>query len=239
MARTHSSVGTRSGALGDVIYYTRFGKTFVRRRAESFNDCQSEAQLRQRALFKAMQQTSALFGIILQRGLTKYAHSQGHTEANEFASINKQHFTFSDGVVHINYPALQLAIGPLPPVTFIRCHANGLHVQLSFSPDLAADKANPDDVVHIYAVSPQAEVCQLMVSVERHAGQTSFTLPDLRGDVDNNVAVTFYLYAIVESATTSCIPTLSADEKRVNKQYRNINRRVSNAVYIDDFTIDY
>lgn len=81
MAKTHPTLGPNSGKIGDLVYYTRFGKEFVRRKAETFNDCKSEAQLRQRALFKATQQTAALYGSMLQRGLTKYAHSQGHTEA--------------------------------------------------------------------------------------------------------------------------------------------------------------
>ena len=41
------------GAIGDRVYYTRFGKTFSRRRPTQINDQKSEAKLRQRALFKA------------------------------------------------------------------------------------------------------------------------------------------------------------------------------------------
>ena len=40
-----------------------------------------------RALFKARQATSALFGSILQRGLTKEAHENGMTEANYFSRL--------------------------------------------------------------------------------------------------------------------------------------------------------
>jgi hypothetical protein len=40
-------------ATGDRVYYTRFGKTFSRRRPTQINDQKSEAKLRQRALFKA------------------------------------------------------------------------------------------------------------------------------------------------------------------------------------------
>ncbi|MCQ2344811.1 MAG: hypothetical protein MJ002_07875 [Paludibacteraceae bacterium] len=57
-------------------------------------------------------------------------------------------------------------------------------------------------------------------------------MPDLRNDPDCESSPTFYLYAIVESANTAYIPTLSADEKRVDKAHRNINRRVSPSVFI-------
>ena len=269
MAKTHPTLGPNSGKLGDVVYYARFGKEFVRRKAETFTDRQSEEQLRQRALFKATQQTAALYGSLLQRGLTKHAHSQGHTEANEFSHLNKQHFVYADGKVTVNYPALQLAYGPLPTVHFTACHADGLHVELTFDPYLTADKARPDDVVHIYAVSPQAEVCMLMTSVERQSGQAAFDLPDLSDELaaacENGAtehpdafclapqetrpateeeqthshpnAIHYHLYAIVEAASTASIPTLSADEKKANKLHRNINRRVSNSIFVGTVTI--
>ncbi len=253
MAKTNPTLGPNSGKIGNLVYYTRFGKEFVRRKAETFNDCKSEAQLRQRAIFKATQQTAALYGSLLQRGLTKYAHSQGHTEANEFSRLNKERFSYADGKVTIDYPALQLAVGPLPSVAFTACHADGLHVELTFAPDLSADKARPDDVVHIYAASPQAEVCMLMTSIERQSGQAAFTLPDLSDEMaiehetesvnkrkNQTNALThshinsfnYHLYAIVEAANTAPIPTLSADEKKANKLHRNINRRVSNSIFI-------
>ncbi len=194
---------------------------------------------------------------MLQRGLTKYAHSQGHTEANEFSHLNKECFTYVGGKVTIDYPALQLAIGPLPSVAFTACHVDGLHITLTFDPNLSADKARPDDVVHIYAVSPQAEVCMLMASVERQSGQASFDLPDLSDELSSEHeteptnkrknqtnalthshinAIHYLLYAIVEAANTAPIPTLSADEKKTNKLHRNINRRVSNSIYIGSIT---
>ncbi len=252
MAKTNPTLGPNSGKIGELVYYTRFGKEFVRRKAETFNDCKSEAQLRQRAIFKATQQTAALYGSMLQRGLTKYAHSQGHTEANEFSRLNKECFTYASGKVTIDYPALQLAVGPLPSVAFTACHAEGLHITQTFDPNPSADKARPDDVVHIYAVSPQAEVCMLMTSVERRSGQAAFDLPDLSDEVaayENETtnqpnttkqsrtnAIHYHLYAIVEAASTASIPTLSADEKKANKLHRNINRRVSNSIYIGSIT---
>ena len=257
MAKTNPTLGPNSGKIGELVYYTRFGKEFVRRKAETFTDCKSEAQLRQRALFKATQQTAALYGSLLQRGLTKYAHSQGHTEANEFSRLNKKCFTYAGGKVTIDYPALQLAVGPLPSVAFTACHADGLHITLTFDSNLSADKARPDDVVHIYAVSPQAEVCMLMTSVERQSGQAAFDLPDLSNELTSEHeteptnkrknqtgafthsrtnTISYHLYAIVETANTAPIPTLSAAEKNANKLHRNITRRVSNSIYIGSIT---
>lgn len=234
MARVKPSLVEYSGTIGDKVHYTRFGRTYSRNRPQHFNDCQSEAQLRQRALFKAMQHTSALFGSMLQRGLTKYAHSKGHTEANEFARINKEHFVYEEGIVHIDYTALQLAVGPLPVVAFTRCHVDGFHVEIDFEANLSEEKARPDDVVHIYAIEPQVEICQIMASVCREDGHAVFNLPDLSDET--NWKQTFYLYAIVEAANTAVTPTLSPDEKQRNKKHRNINRRVSRSMFVGTIT---
>lgn len=250
MAKVKPSLVEYSGTVGREIHYTRFGRTYSRQLPAEYHDRKSEAQLRQRALFKARQKASALFGTILQRGLTKEAHDHGMTEANYFSHLNKQHFVYDGGEVRINYPALLVARGPLSEVFVKNLHADGLHVEVSFHPYLEGAKARPDDVVHIYAVEPQVEICMLMTSVWRQDGHASFDLPDLSDEItetnkiNNSSPVlgevphrgrgvcTFYLYAIVESASTAGTPTLSAAEKQQNKQHRNINRRVSRSVFV-------
>ena len=253
MAKVRPSIIEQTGTIGDRVFYTRFGKQFSRSKATSFNDNKSEAQLRQRALFKAMQHTSSLLGSVIQRGLAKEAHAHGHVENNEFAQINKQYFTYQDDMVHIDYPRLILSSGPIAHVNFTNSHVERLHVELQFDPCSNASHANPDDVVFIYAVEFQTEVCQLVASAERRAASVAFNLPDLSDEIASNNknesrgkqanqtnAFThshdntsiFHLYAIVEAANTACISTLSPDEKKANKSHRNINRRVSPSIYI-------
>ena len=232
MAKVKPSIIEYTGTVGREIHYTRFGRTYSRQLPAEYNDRKSEAQLRQRALFKARQQTSALYGIILQRGLTKEAHARGMTEANYFSRLNKEQFVYDNGIVHINYPALIVASGPLPEVYISRCHANGLQVEIDFRPSFDSDKARPDDVVHFYAVSPLAEICMLMASVSRQDGRAAFVLPDVSDEVDGHAPILFYLYAIVEAASTASTPTLSAAEKQQNKKHRNINRKVSRSVFV-------
>lgn len=93
----------------------------------------------------------------------------------------------------------------------------------------------------------------LMASVERQSGQASFDLPDLSDELSSEHeteptnkrknqtnapthsrtnAINYHLYAIVETANTAPIPTLSAAEKKADKLHRNINRRVSNSMFI-------
>ncbi len=232
MAKVKPSIIEESGSIGDRVFYTRFGKTFSRRRPTQIKDRQSEAQLRQRALFKAMQHTASLLGSAIQRGLAREAHSNGHVENNEFASLNKQCFVYEDGIVHIDYPRLLLSTGPVGRVDLTQCHVDGLHVELSFAPCMGASHTRPDDVVHIYAVEFHSEICQLVTSVSRKDGCASFDLPDLNDDPACGTNPTFYLYAIVEAVDTACIPTLSSNEKRADKSHRNINRRVSPSVLI-------
>ena len=235
MAKVRPSIIEQTGTIGDRVFYTRFGKLFSRSKATSFNDNKSEAQLRQRALFKAMQHTSSILGSVIQRGLAKEAHAHGHVENNEFAKINKQCFSYDDGTVHIDYPRLILSTGPIARVDFTNCHADGLHVELQFEPYIGANHANLDDVVFIYAVEFQMEVCQLVACVERRAASVAFDLPDLSDETDN--PITFHLYAIVEAANTACVSTLSPDEKKADKNHRNINRRVSPSIFIGTITV--
>ena len=65
MAKVKPSIVEYSGTVGREIHYTRFGRSYSRQLPAEYNDRKSEAQLRQRALFKARQQTSALYGTIL------------------------------------------------------------------------------------------------------------------------------------------------------------------------------
>ena len=235
MAKVRPSIIEQSGTIGDRVYYTRFGKQFSRSKATSFTDNRSEAQLRQRALFKAMQHTSSILGSVIQRGLAKEAHAHGHVENNEFASINKQCFTYADGTVHIDYPRLILSTGPIARVDFTNCHVDGLHVELQFEPYIGANHANLDDVVFIYAVEFQVEVCQLVACVERRAASVAFDLPDLSEETDK--PINYNLYAIVEAANTACVSTLSPDEEKADKSHRNINRRVSPSIFIGTITV--
>jgi len=191
--------------------------------------------LRNNALFKSMQHTSSIFGSVIQRGLAKEAHAHRHVENNEFASINKQYFTYEDGVVHIDYPRLVLSAGPIAPVGFTNRSVDYLHVELQFDPCLYVAHANPDDVVFIYAVEFQIEVCQLVACAERQVASVAFDLPDLGDETDK--PVTFHLYAIVEAANTACVSTLSPDEKKADKSHRNINRRVSPSIFIGTITV--
>lgn len=258
MAKVKPSIIEYTGTVGREIHYTRFGRTYSRQLPAEYNDRKSEAQLRQRALFKARQQTSALYGIILQRGLTKEAHAHGMTEANFFSRLNKEQFVYDNGIVHINYPALLVASGPLPEVNITRCYANGLQVEIDFRPSFDSDKDRLDDVVHFYAVSPQAEICMLMASVSRQDGRAAFVLPDVSDEMateyisesmkkrskktdalthSHTHTLIFYLYAIVEAASTAITPTLSAAEKQQNKKHRNINRKVSRSVFVGSITI--
>ena len=232
MAKARNTLVEFSGTIGREIHYTRFGRTYTRHLPLEYNDRQSESQQRQRALFKTRQRLSALYGTLLQRGLTNEAHNEGMTEANYFSRLNNHLFLYEDGEVHVDYAALQVASGPLPVVDIASFHAEGLHVEISYAPRLENYKSRPDDVVHFYAVSPEAEYCDRVASVERPVGQVSFDLPDLSGETGTKQSPTIYLYALVESALTAGVPTLSADEKRTHKRHRNIDRKVSRSVFI-------
>lgn len=236
MAKVNPILAQYSSAVGHELHYTHFGRTYSRQLPAGYNDCKSEAQLRQRAIFKARQATSALPGSVRQRGLTKEAHENGMTEANYFSYLNKDHFLYEDGTVHLklSLPAPR----PWPParggVHRLPCRLPACQTRLPTSLD--APKVHPDDVVHIYAISSQVEICQLVASIEQQAEHASSELPDLSEETGD--PVNFYLCAFVESASTACIPTLSVAEKQTNLQHRNLNRRVSISVFVSTVTVN-
>ena len=131
-------------------------------------------------------------------------------------------------------------------------------MELQFEPCSSVDYANPDDVVFIYAVEFQTEVCQLVAYAERRAASVAFNLPDLSDEIASNCmndsrdkqanrtnalshshdnTFNYHLYAIVEAANTACVATLSPDEKKSDKNHRNINRRVSPSIFIGAITL--
>lgn len=230
MAKIRASLVKPSGALGDVVFYTRMGKTYCRRRAEVFNDQRSERQLRQRALFKAMRQTAALMCTMLQRGLAKYAHDHGMTEDNMFAKLNKECFEYENGRVRIDYAKLKVAYGYEGRVMVTEVSKKGRRVEVKFGTWQGEATARKTDVVHIYAVEPKQEVCELVASVEREAGVAEFELPEAEGQRGRRQ--TYYLYAMAEAENTADVPTMSADEKRWNKKHRNVNRKVSRSEFV-------
>lgn len=138
-------------------------------------------------------------------------------------------------MVHIDYPRLILSTGPITRVDFTSCHVGGLHVELQYDPCSIFDYAKPDDVVFIYAVEFQTEVCQLEACAERRTANVAFDLPDLSEKTDK--PINFHLYSIVEAANTACVATLSSDEKKSDKNHRNINRRVSPSIFIGAITL--
>lgn len=228
MAKIGSSLIHPTGAIGDMVFYKRFGRTYCKRRTNVFNDRRSEEQLQQRARFKAMRRTASLMGTMLQRGLTKYAHEHGMTEENMFMRMNNDCFKCEGGRVKIDYTGLKVAYGQVGEVRVSGVRHEGNRVKVRFGMWQPEEVASKTDVVHIYAVEPKEGLCELVASVERRAGAVEFELPVPEG----KGRWTYYLYAMAEAASTAGRPTLSADEKRADKGHRNINRRVSRSEFV-------
>ncbi len=235
MAKVNTTLIKYSGKVDEVVHYTRFGRSYSRRVPKEYNDRRSEAQLKQRALFTARQKTASLMGMMLQRGLTKEAHAKGMTEANYFSRLNKDCFVYEEGRVRVDYERLVVGTGPLPVVVVMGCKVKKGLVEVSLYPNMEDSRAKGNDVVHIYAVGPKVGVCELVASTERRTTMVSFELPVV--GVETKGRKVFYLYAIVEAASTARINTLSTAEKVVEWRHRNINRRVSQSVYVGCVTV--
>ena len=83
-----------------------------------YSDAQTEHQLAQRALFKAMVGFARRARVVLRQGLKTASFNAHITEYNYFMRINKGCFAIVDGGLEVDYENLIMADGPVASVAF-------------------------------------------------------------------------------------------------------------------------
>ena len=113
MARIdYGIMGGFSGRVGPVVGFERFGRWYMRAKPRMVHNPRTEAQQEHRAMFKQEVQLAAQMRWAVNVGMREVAHQMGLTAQNLFVKANQQAFGAAEGLLQVDYPALQVSLGP-------------------------------------------------------------------------------------------------------------------------------
>jgi hypothetical protein len=165
------------GKVGTVVGSYWKGKPVMRGYKRIHHDSKSEKQLLIRTRFGALAKLAEVFLPVLQMGFYKVARQKVMTEGNIFIRKNWEmtHSTVP-GIATIDYPELVISAGKLHNVDFgTPSFDNPLEVEVTYSTVSPLDDSN--DLVYIFAYSPDANEGLLSESAKRDTGRISLTVP--------------------------------------------------------------
>ena len=180
MARLDNGfLGGFSGRLGPAVGYGRLGRWYVRALPRQVANPRTEAQQEHRAMFKQEVQLAAQMRWAVNVGMKGVAHQMGLTAQNLFVKANQQAFGMAEGLLQVDYPALQVSLGPVAPITITEATLNEdnvLTVHFEKNPEHRA--ASAYDSVYLWIYSPAAGKGYLTNAVYRRAKRFDVLLPE-------------------------------------------------------------
>lgn len=180
MARLDNGfLGGFSGRLGPAVGYGRLGRWYVRALPRQVANPRTEAQQEHRTMFKQEVQLAAQMRWAVNVGMKGVAHQMGLTAQNLFVKANQQAFGMAEGLLQVDYPALQVSLGPVAPVTITEATLNEdnvLTVHFEKNPEHRA--ASAYDSVYLWIYSPAAGKGYLTNAVYRRAKRFDVLLPE-------------------------------------------------------------
>ena len=148
--------GGFSGRLGNVVGYNWRGRWCVRSLPADFKDARTDAQLRQRQLFREMVRFAGRAKRILALGLEAASRNAGVTPGNYFIRLNKQCFALQDGELAVDLPELRLSDGPVAPVAFDAPQLlDDATISVDFEKNPLHRNCSQDDEVYLVAYCPE------------------------------------------------------------------------------------
>ena len=148
--------GGFSGRLGNVVGYNWRGRWCVRSLPADFKDARTDAQLRQRQLFREMVRFAGRAKRILALGLEAASRNVGVTPSNYFIRINKGCFALQDGELAVDLPELRLSDGPVAPVAFEAPQLlDDATISVAFEKNPLHRNCSQDDEVYLVAYCPE------------------------------------------------------------------------------------
>ena len=148
--------GGFSGRLGNVVGYNWRGRWCVRSLPADFKDARTDAQLRQRQLFREMVRFAGRAKRILALGLEAASRNAGVTPSNYFIRINKECFALQDGDLAVDLPELRLSDGPVAPVAFDAPQLlDDATISVAFEKNPLHRNCSQDDEVYLVAYCPE------------------------------------------------------------------------------------
>lgn len=166
-----------SGRVGNLVCYQWRGKCCVRSMPTHYSDAQTEHQLAQRALFKAMVGFARHARVVLRQGLRTASVNAHITEYNYFMRINKGCFAIVDGGLEVDYENLVLADGPVAPVAFGAPRLlDDTTITIDFEKNPLHRVVSPDDCVYLAAYCPELGDFDLSAGALRRSNQLTMSL---------------------------------------------------------------
>jgi hypothetical protein len=162
----------------------------------------TEAQQEHRTIFKQEVQLAAQMRWAVNLGMKGVANQMGLTAQNLFVKANQQAFSMAEGLLQVDYPALQVSIGPVAPVAITEAAVDeegALTVHFEKNPEHRA--ANAYDSVYLWIYSPAAAKGYLTNAVYRRAKRFDVLLPEWLGNGE------LHLYAFVQDDEGRCSAT--------------------------------
>ena len=150
--------GAFSGKVGKMVGYEWCGRWCVRSLPADYHDPRTERQLEQRSRFVDMVRFAGRANRILKLSMHVAAHNEHVTEGNYFVRINKGCFSWSDGVMSVDYAALRLSDGPVAPVAFDEPQLlDDTTISIAFEKNPEHRQCSPDDVVRLVVYCPELD----------------------------------------------------------------------------------
>ncbi len=163
------------GKVGTVVGYKWNGKACMRAYVRYVKNPRTELQVAHREMFKQEVQLAAKMHWAVGITLRDLAREAGMTAYNLFVKANQRAFGFADGRLQVDYSALRLSFGEVPPVeqpVASRGEDNVLTVSFRRGRGVGTD------YVYLYVYAPDLGEGYLSAPVYRHEKRLSLTLPD-------------------------------------------------------------
>ena len=163
------------GKVGTVVGYKWNGKACMRAYVRYVRNPRTELQVAHREMFKQEVQLAAKMHWAVGITLRDLAREAGMTAYNLFVKANQRAFGFADGRLQVDYSALRLSFGDVPPVeqpVASRGEDNVLTVSFRRGRGVGTD------YVYLYVYAPDLGEGYLSAPVYRHEKRLSLTLPD-------------------------------------------------------------
>lgn len=195
-------LGGFSGRLGPAVGYQWNGRWCVRALPRMVTNPRTEAQQEHRAMFKQEVLLAAQMRWAVNVGMKEVARQMGMTAQNLFVKANQQAFCMVDGELKVDYPALQVSMGPVAPVAITKAtvdEGNVLTVRFEKNPEHRA--ASAYDSVYLWVYSAEAGKGYLVNAVYRRAKRIDVLLPEWLCDSG------LHLYAFVQDKDGRCSST--------------------------------
>jgi hypothetical protein len=213
------------------VGYGRLGRWYVRALPRQVANPRTEAQQEHRAMFKQEVQLAAQMRWAVNVGMKGVAHQMGLTAQNLFVKANQQAFGMAEGLLQVDYPALQVSLGPVAPITITEATLNEdnvLTVHFEKNPEHRA--ASAYDSVYLWIYSPAAGKGYLTNAIYRRAKRFDVLLPEWLGDGE------LHLYAFVQDEEGRCSATAYCAANFSSANYADYANLLSQGVgELDEF----